>query len=120
MHEREMALTETKVRRNELVTRTRDELDIDLYEQYERYEHQEQDWEQVETEIAELRRKMDRLGNVNLDAIDELKELDERHDFLTTQRDDLADSRRQLEHLIEKLNAESRIRFHYRGGRRQT
>ena len=111
LHERQMSLTETNVRRDELVTRVTEELGIDLAERYEQYEHQEQDWEQVEAEIAELRGKMSRLGNVNLDAITELEELEERHGFLTGQRDDLAESRRQLEQLIDRLNAESRARF---------
>ncbi|MBU0716862.1 MAG: AAA family ATPase, partial [Planctomycetes bacterium] len=47
----------------------------------------------------------------NLDAIDELKELEERHAFLTGQRDDLNESHRQLEQLIGRLNSESRERF---------
>lgn len=111
MHEHEKSLAETRVRRDDLVARIRDEMDIDLVERYRQYEHEEQDWEAVETEIAELRRKMDRLGNVNLDAIQELEELEHRHDFLTQQRDDLNSSRRQLEQLINQLNAESEQRF---------
>jgi len=111
MHEHEKSLAETRVRRDDLVTRIRDEMNIDLVERYEQYEHEEQDWEAVETEIAELRRKMDRLGNVNLDAIEELEELEQRHEFLTRQRDDLNTSRRQLEQLIDKLNNESLQRF---------
>jgi len=54
---------------------------------------------------------MSRLGNVNLDAINELDELEQRHGFLKTQHDDLAESQRQLELLIEKLNKESVERF---------
>jgi chromosome segregation protein len=54
---------------------------------------------------------VERLGNVNLDAITELEELEERHAFLTSQRDDLYESHKQLERLIEKLNQESRERF---------
>ena len=111
LHDYQMALTEANVRRDDLVTRVREELGVDLTERYEQYEPTEQDWEQVEAEIAELRAKMDRLGNVNLDAIDELKELEERHAFLTGQRDDLDASHRQLEQLIARLNAESRERF---------
>ena len=111
LHEYQMSLAETNVRRHELVTRVRDELNIDLAARYEQYEHQEQDWEAVEAEIADLRGKMDRLGNVNLDAISELQELEERHTFLSTQRDDLTDSQRQLEQLIAMLNTESRDRF---------
>ncbi len=111
MHEQEKTLAETNVRRDDLVERIREEMSIDLVQRYEMYEHEEQDWESVETEIAELRRKMDRLGNVNLDAIQELEELEQRHGFLTGQRDDLNASRRQLEQLIEKLNEESEKRF---------
>ncbi len=111
LHECQMSLTEANVRRDELVARVVEELGVDLAQRYDQYEHQEQDWEQVEAEIAELRAKMERLGNVNLDAITELEELQTRHDFLTSQRDDLTVSHRQLEHLIEKLNRESRERF---------
>jgi len=111
LHECQMSLTEANVRRDELVTRVTEELGVNLAERYDQYEHEEQDWERVETEIAELKGKMERLGNVNLDAITELDELQERHGFLTTQRDDLTSSYRQLEQLIEKLNRESRERF---------
>ncbi len=111
LHSREMSLAETNVRREDLVSRVRDELEIDLVERYGEYEYEEQDWEQVENEIAELRQKMTRLGNVNLGAIDELAELEERHGFLTGQRDDLNTSRRQLEQLIERLDGESKERF---------
>ncbi|MGD2107898.1 MAG: chromosome segregation protein SMC [Phycisphaerae bacterium] len=111
LHECQMSLTEANVRRDELVARVSDELGVDLAERYQQYEYEEQDWEQVENEIADLRAKMDRLGHVNLDAITELEELQERHGFLTTQRDDLTASHRQLEQLIDKLNRESRQRF---------
>ena len=111
LHERQMALSEQRVRRDELSSRVLDELHLHLAEQYERYQHREQDWAQVESEIAELRGKMERLGNVNLDAIAELEELEQRHSFLTGQRDDLEQSQRQLQQLIERLNQESRERF---------
>ncbi len=111
LHDQQMTLASTNVRRDELVTRTAAELGIDLAERYRQDEYQEQDWQQVESEISELRGKMERLGNVNLDAINELEGLEKRHGFLSTQRDDLVSSHRQLEQLIDKLNAESRQRF---------
>jgi chromosome segregation protein len=110
-HQHQVSLTEITVRRDDLVARVAEEMNIDLAQRYEQYEEQESDWEQVESEIAELRGKMERLGNVNLDAISELEELEQRHAFLVGQRDDLAQSRRQLEQLIDKLNRESRDRF---------
>ncbi len=111
LHQVQMALAEAKVRRDDLVARTLDELGIDIVSQYESYEYEEADWAAVEAEIAELRQKIQRLGNVNLDAIAELEELEQREAFLTGQRDDLTESARQLEQLIEKLNAESLQRF---------
>lgn len=106
-----LELQEVRVRRDELIGRVRDELNIDLAQQYESYEETEQDWSAVEAEIAELRGKIERLGNVNLDAITEQEELEQRAGFLTSQRDDLVESKKKLESLIQRLNRESRERF---------
>jgi chromosome segregation protein len=111
LHEHQMVLAQTTVRRDELVARITDELGVNLSQRYVQYQYQEQDWESVEAEITELRGKMERLGNVNLDAITELEELEKRHSFLTGQRDDLTHSQRQLEQLIARLNDESKERF---------
>ncbi|MBN1489312.1 MAG: chromosome segregation protein SMC [Phycisphaerae bacterium] len=111
LHTVQMEHQEARVRRDELVTRIRGELEIDLPQQYASYEHTEQDWSEVEQEIADLRQKIERLGNVNLDAITEQDELEERAKFLNEQHGDLAQSKRQLEELIERLNDESRKRF---------
>ena len=110
-HECEMALAAVRVRRDDLTARALEEMEIDLAQRYAEYEYQEQDWAKVETEITELRRKMERLGNVNLDALAELEDLEKRHEFLTGQRDDLDESKRQLLQLIDRLNNESRQRF---------
>ncbi|MCP4591750.1 MAG: chromosome segregation protein SMC [bacterium] len=111
LHAHQIELGALRVRREDLTTRVADELAIDLAEAYAAYEHTDEDWEAIENRIAELRQKIDRLGNVNLDAISEQEELEERCMFLTTQRDDLETSHRQLEQLIDKLNRESRERF---------
>jgi chromosome segregation protein len=111
LHAAQVALREATVRRDELVTRVRDELGIDLAGQYASYAHAEQDWAAIETEISELRGKIERLGHVNLDAIAEQEELEQRFNFLAGQRDDLNASHRQLSELIEQLNRESMERF---------
>ncbi len=102
---------EARVRRDELADRVRQELDIDLAAQYADYEPSQQDWQAVEAEIADLRGKIQRLGNVNLDAITEQEELEQRASFLTGQRDDLTESKHKLENLIQRLNRESRDLF---------
>ncbi len=69
------------------------------------------DWEAVEREIETLRDRLARMGNVNLAAVDELREVDERLSFLVGQRDDLLAAKAALEDTIRKVDAESRERF---------
>jgi chromosome segregation protein len=72
---------------------------------------EELDWEAVATEIEDLKQKIARLGNVNLDAITEQEELEERSNYLNSQATDLQDSMRQLQQLIDKLNETSKQKF---------
>jgi len=69
------------------------------------------DWEAVEAEMSELRGKIDRLGNVNLDAIDEQDELEREHAELEAKVGDIEQAREDLEKLIREINDESRSRF---------
>src|SRR5262249_29156325 len=108
---RRMRLGEVRVRLEDLESRTSQELGVVLAEQYASYQPETEDWAAVEIEIEDLRGKIERLGNVNLDAIAEQDELEQRHAFLTRQRDDLRDSQRQLVDLIAKLDADSIARF---------
>jgi chromosome segregation protein len=62
-------------------------------------------------EIVELRRKLSRLGSVNLDSLQELAELEARSGSLKTQYDDLTAAKRSLEEIIAKINQDSRRLF---------
>jgi chromosome segregation protein len=64
-----------------------------------------------ETRAEELRGLIERMGEINLTAIEESEELQKRFDFLTTQRSDLESAIGQLETAIEKINRASRKRF---------
>jgi chromosome segregation protein len=98
-----------------LVQRATDELQLDLPAKYaeftDGYQPAEMDWNAVSDEIKLLRDKIGRLGNVNLDAIGEQEELEQREKFLTDQVADLTNSKLQLEELINTINAESSARF---------
>jgi len=65
----------------------------------------------VAAEIQDLRGKIERLGNVNLDAITEQEELQKRREFLAAQLDDVRDSQKQLTDLIRRINRQSREMF---------
>ena len=62
-------------------------------------------------EIEDLRRKLSRLGSVNLDSLQELNELETRAVALKTQFDDLVDAKKSLEEIIAKINVDSRQMF---------
>ncbi|NLH40704.1 MAG: chromosome segregation protein SMC [Planctomycetes bacterium] len=112
INELRIELGQASVRQQGLIDRVKEELQIDLAQTYEtRTASADVDWEQVKSEITELRGKIERLGNVNLDAIAEQETLEERHNFLGNQVQDLTESKKQLEELIAKLNKQSREKF---------
>jgi chromosome segregation protein len=105
-------LGEVEVRIENLIARAAEEMGMDLLKLFESYEHDdERDWDAVEGEIQELRGKIERLGNVNLDAIGEQEELERRREFLGGQLSDVEESRRRLNGLIRRINRESREMF---------
>jgi chromosome segregation protein len=65
----------------------------------------------AEEAIAELREKVERMGPVNMMAIEQSKELEERHGFLTAQRQDLVDSIDQTNQAIRKIDETTHARF---------
>ena len=62
------------------------------------------DRDAIENETAELRLKIEAMGPVNLVAIEEHRELEERYTFLTTQQSDLTNAKQQLMELITQIN----------------
>jgi chromosome segregation protein len=64
-----------------------------------------------EEAVAQLKEKIDRLGPVNMIAIDQFDELEGRHTFLTTQRKDLVDSIAQTTEAIRRIDKTTKERF---------
>jgi chromosome segregation protein len=71
----------------------------------------EPNWSQVEALVHDLKRKIESMGPVNVDAIEEYDELEERHNFLRNQHDDLVASKTELLAVIERINEETQRRF---------
>jgi chromosome segregation protein len=61
--------------------------------------------------IGDLRTQLDNMGPVNLDAVQEYDELEERHKFLEAQNTDLTNSRRELLDVIAQINSTTRKLF---------
>ncbi|HLN31780.1 MAG TPA: chromosome segregation protein SMC [Gemmataceae bacterium] len=140
-HARELEVNDIRHRRDALVERLREDYQLDLAEVYQQalaveQEHAERpldeqtaanesaqrstaapaithlaDPDTVNEEIAELRRKLSRLGSVNLESLQELAELETRSATLKAQLDDLTAAKRSLEDIIAKINQDSRRLF---------
>ncbi|PYI75348.1 MAG: chromosome segregation protein SMC, partial [Verrucomicrobia bacterium] len=65
----------------------------------------------LEKLVADLRTQLDNMGPVNLDAVHEYDELEERYKFLEAQNTDLTNSRRELLDVIAQINSTTRKLF---------
>lgn len=70
-----------------------------------------EDIEALRNEVETIRNRLDGIGPVNLLALDELKELSERRDFLSTQRKDLREALASLDTTIAEIDGTCRSRF---------
>ena len=61
--------------------------------------------------IAECKARIKALGSVNVDAVEEYRELMERYTFLKSQHDDLTEAAASLEKIIAELDASMRKQF---------
>ncbi|MDJ0710119.1 MAG: chromosome segregation protein SMC [Woeseiaceae bacterium] len=107
--EAEMAVQELRVRREgfaEQLAQTDFALDTLMAEMDEAA-----NIEGWEDKLEKVRRRIDRLGPINLAAIDEFKEQSERKEYLDSQLADLNDALSTLEGAIRKIDRETRTRF---------
>lgn len=69
------------------------------------------DDETIKTRLKLLKKGLDELGQVNLGAIDQYKEIKERYDFLTSQQDDLLNAKKQLLDTMNQMDNQVKSRF---------
>ncbi|HEY2101823.1 MAG TPA: chromosome segregation protein SMC [Chthoniobacterales bacterium] len=67
--------------------------------------------EDIQKLITELARQLDSMGPVNLEAVQEYDELEERFRFLESQNNDLTNSRRELLDVIARINVTTQKLF---------
>ena len=113
-HQLELAIGQVRHDRQTLGDRMREDYQIDLAAADSQQSADPQSQEQraeIEAEIESLRRKIHQIGAVNLDALDELDELEARFTHLADQHKDLTEAKQALERIIHKINADSRRLF---------
>ncbi|MDB6123420.1 MAG: smc [Pedosphaera sp.] len=69
------------------------------------------DWNAVIEQVAVLQKRIDEMGPVNLVAIEEYEETEQRYNFLTNQHDDLVKAKAQLLDVINRINSQTREMF---------
>ena len=91
----------TKEQLNELAVDKRSILDADI-------DYDLSKWKKRESEIVSA---IDKMGPINLAAIDQFKEYEERKSYLTMQKEDLLSALNSLEDAIKKIDKDTKERF---------
>jgi len=106
-----LRLGEQDLRLADLAEKVRDEHHQDLAELHRDYQEPEADWSLLQGEMDELKRKLESMGTVNLLAIEEQTQLEDRLSFLSSQEQDLLSAKQSLQEVIRKVNRQSRQLF---------
>lgn len=69
------------------------------------------DWARVAAKVTELQDRIDKMGPVNVVAIEEYEEAEERFNFLNTQHDDLVNAKAELSQVINRINTQTKEMF---------
>lgn len=109
LHSEGLSASEVRFERDTLAGRLREDYGIELADlEHHPTPDELQQRDQVDEEIADLRRRIATIGSVNLGALEELGELEQRYESLSTQFKDLSGAKRALEQIIQRINADSR------------
>jgi chromosome segregation protein len=117
VHQQEMRLQRLESGREELSGRVRREFSVDLEADGARVKFgalldaDEEALTFSRRELEDLQKQMERMGAVNLVAIEQYERETKRLEFLTTQRDDLEEAREKLRRTIRKINRTARSMF---------
>ncbi len=94
-----------------IVERLLEEYELPYSEAAEMKPAEDFDYKDASQKIKSLRDQIRALGNINIDAIEEYKNVKERFDFLTVQTTDLGEAKKELESVIEEMLQIMQIRF---------
>jgi chromosome segregation protein len=104
-------ITEVKLKIQYLVHQIQEHYHMDITSEPPPDSKEPVDLEKLEMKLQRLRDRVARIGEVNLTAIEEYEEQQQRYQFLTDQRDDLIQSLEGLNKAISRINRTTRKRF---------
>ncbi|HAT01822.1 MAG TPA: chromosome segregation protein SMC, partial [Oribacterium sp.] len=96
---------------DKLTTYMFDEYGLTYEEAQKRYSDEYTNISQLRTQVNDFKKDLKALGPVNLDAIEQYKDVSERYEFLNNQYLDLTESEQSLTGIIEDLDAGMRKQF---------
>ena len=111
MNDAQLKLEQAKMKEQYLVDQVREKYQLLLPDVVHKYEGREGNPEEADLELKDLREKLSKIGEVNLSAINEFSETQERYAFLTTQHNDLTEAKEQLRKVIDRINKICAKRF---------
>jgi chromosome segregation protein len=104
-------ITELKLKIKYLIHQIQENYQMDISVEPPPALEESVDLEKLEAKLQRLRDGVARIGEVNLTAIEEYEEQQQRYQFLTSQRDDLVQSLEGLNKAISRINRTTRKRF---------
>ena len=111
LQEIELGLKEIELERAHVEQDVRQRFDAELTTVIIDFHHRAQAGATERTRQKDLKRILSRMGEVNLTAIDEYEEVQERYTYLSGQRDDLEQAIGQLAEAIDRINKRTRQLF---------
>ncbi len=69
------------------------------------------DWNAIGEQVGAMQKRLDEMGPVNLVAIEEYEETEQRHTFLSTQYEDLVKAKAELAEVINRINTQTKEMF---------
>lgn len=102
IHNYEMEIVKVKTQLENALNRL--STDYEMTYEYALTKKQDVEIESAKEEVIQLRQAISRLGNVNLDAPNEYKEVKERFDFMTSQKEDLEKASQQILAAIDEMD----------------
>ena len=111
LHQNDLDLSQLRHERDAQAQRLKEDYDIDVSAINESLPGEESEREEIETEINGLRRKINSIGAVNMEALEELDDLESRFEELNGQYEDLTRAKEALERIIHRINGDSRRLF---------
>ncbi|AGH95922.1 chromosome segregation protein SMC [Pseudobdellovibrio exovorus] len=111
MNDAQLKLEQAKMKEQYLIDQVREKYMLILPDVVEKYAGREGDPVVADAELKDLRDKLAKIGEVNLSAITEFSETQERYAFLTQQHADLTEAKEQLRKVIDRINKICAKRF---------